>query len=369
MSKDTTTTTDRAELLRAAGLVRPAVAEKAYIPALTHIAFNGEWATAYNDRLAIAVRCNVDVKRLVPGALFIQGLNAFGGNELLVQQTDDKIVLRSGRSRVTLPTLPLSDFPFAEWPDDGDAIIRMPEAMLKAMERCLFSVNADATKPAQMGVTLDMDDEGQAVFFSTDNHTVSRSQCSSKIKLPGGVPVILPRAFCEQLIVLSKSFPDADLTMGMGSGFVDAVFERKKEMVARTFARIPVDPEPLAFPKTLQRHCGDLDKLKKRTTTIPEELDAALARALLVLGAELRKRATVKINDGVLSVRATSDFGDTDDTMKIDLDDVGPVPMDAGLVARGLKLTSRMQMTDTVTILTNDDITFVHMVAHIRDLK
>lgn len=369
MGKDLTM--DRATLLRAATLVRPALAERAYIPALTHIALDGSWATAYDDALAISVQCDTDFNCLVPGLLFMQSLSSFGSKEVLVQEGEGAhIVLRGGRGRVKLPTLQPEAFPL-QWPRDPIGTVTIEGDMLKAMERCLISVNTDATQPAQMGITLDSNEDGHAVFFSTDNNSISRAQCAPKIKLPGDVPIILPRRFCEQLLALSKAFPDTIPSMDIGDGYVDVAFLKPaRGHAARLFARMVIDLDPIDFPRTLTRHCGELATLKKRTAVVPEELDQALDRALLVLASETRKRTVVKVDDGTLKLRATSELGDADDHMKIDLDDVGPVDMDAFYVARGLKHADRIAITDKVTILVGgESCEFLHIVLHVRDTK
>src|SRR3954469_1384879 len=113
-------TADRSAILKAATLVRPALASLSFVPALTHIMFDGEWATAYDDRMAIAVCCSAGIHRLIPGVLLVQALTAFGGKEVLFHQdADDSFVMKSGRSKVKLPTLPLASFPF-DWPDSTD---------------------------------------------------------------------------------------------------------------------------------------------------------------------------------------------------------------------------------------------------------
>lgn len=375
------TTANRSALLKAATMVRPAVATQGYIPALTHISLDGEWATAFNDRMAIAVRCDADIKRLVPGTLLVQGLASFGSREVLFHQDGDaSFVMKAGRAKVKLPTLPLKDFPF-DWPKRfGGYEIDISGDMVKAIKRCLLSVNKDATQPAQTGVTFDVDD-GQAVFYSTDNGSVSRAKSTTDVSLPGDAPVIMPLEFCEQLIDLMEAFPKhCNVFMALGHGYLEAQFveydpedERWKEdglLVARLFTRIPVDLDPLDFPKIIKRHCGDLSTLSKRTTSVPDTFDAALGRALLVLGNETHKRVTVKVDDGVMHMHARSDFGDTDDSLQIDLSNIGPVPMEAFFVARGLKQTNRIGITDTVTILVGGDRgEFLHMVAHVREMK
>lgn len=369
------TKTERAALLRAATLVRAALSNQSYVPALMHIAFDGEWATAFNTRMAIAVRCDANIRRMIPGTLLVQGLNSFGGKEVLLQQAeDDSFVLKSGRSKVTLPTLPLSAFPF-KWPDQRSAMLQLAvtDDMASAIKRCLISVNKDASQPAQMGVTFDMTDSGKAVFFSTDNGSLSRCECSKdKVTLPGEAPVIMPLAFCEQLVSLADAFPHYPPTMFIGNGWLEVQYDASEggALEARLFTTMPVDLDPTDFPKAVRRHCGDLASITKRTTVIPESLEPALARALLVLGNEQRKKAMATVDRGALRLRATSQMGEADDTLDLDIDDVGPVPIEVGLIARGIKHATRIGINETVTILVGGERhEFVHMVAHVRENK
>jgi hypothetical protein len=366
-------TADRSALLKAATLVRPALASLSFVPALTHIMFDGEWATAYDDRMAIAVCCSAGIRRLIPGVLLVQALTAFGGKEVLFHQdSGDSFVMKSGRSKVTLPTLPLASFPF-DWPDSTDTPwIDLDIEMVQAVKRCLISVNKDASQPAQMGVTFDTTQDGHAVFFSTDNGSVSRCECKSKVRLPGDAPVIMPLAFCEQLVALTEAFMECPPAMMIGPSWLEVQFISSSAggPEARLFTRMPVDLDPMDFPKVIRRHCGDLSTLNKRTCVVPESFDDALARALLVLGRETHKKVSARVVDRTLKMHATSDMGDVDDSLQIELEDVGPVTMEAGFVVRGLKHAERIGITDTVTILVGGERSeFVHMVAHVRDSK
>jgi len=146
------TSTNREALVKAAAAVRPALATQAFIPALQHILFDGNFATAYNDIAAISVRCKADVERLLPGELLIKALGAFGAEQIIFQEgKDGALVLSSGRSKLTLPTLAPEAFPLV-WPKaaDGDEI-ELDHSILKGIERCLISVGNDPTHPAMMG--------------------------------------------------------------------------------------------------------------------------------------------------------------------------------------------------------------------------
>lgn len=357
------TTTNREALIKIAALVRPALATQAYIPALTNIKFDGEYATAFNDISAISVRAEVDVECCIPGELLIKALGSFGSEQIMFQEgADATIVLSSGRSKLKLPTLQHKDFPL-EWPseDEGDEI-NLDHSILKGIERCLLSVGNDPTHPAQMGVTLDADTKGMAVLFSTDNFSISRYQTKTKLSLPGDCPVILPRFFCEQLVSLARAFPDAEMTLVLHNGAVQVDFGKS----AKLFTKTPVDLEPMDFPKIVAKHCK-LASLDTMLAAIPDSFDAAFNRALLVLSGELDKATKITIGTDTLKLRSTSSMGDSDDSMPYPASGVEPdepFNVDPSLVARASKVCGMVGFTDKVMILADADAQFVHLIAY-----
>ena len=358
------TSTNREALVRITNLVRPALATQAYIPALTNILFDGDYATAYNDISAISVKAKVDVERCIPGELLIKALSSFSAEQIMFQEGEDStIVLSSGRGKIKLPTLTQKDFPF-EWPTDEYPEVELDGSILKGIERCLLSVGNDPTHAAQMGVTLDADDKGRAVLFSTDNFAISRYQTKTKIDLPGDSPVILPRFFCEQLVTLSKAFPEDELVLMLADGALLVEVGRS----AKLFTKTPVDLEPLDFPKIMDKHCK-LSGLKDRLLTIPDTFDAALSRALLVLSGETDKITHVTLTPETIKFHSTSTLGDADDSMKHSyegLPDGAPEDFntDPALVARAVKVCGLIGFTDRVLILADSECQFIHLIAH-----
>lgn len=355
------TTAKRETLAKVAGLVRSALAQRDYIPALTHIRFGEGFATAYNDITAIKVASDINLNRCVPGELLIRTLGSFGGDEILIQEgKDGSLTLKSGRSSsIKLPTLPYDAFPF-QWPaDDEGTEVAIDAAVIKAVERCLLSVGADSGHPAQMGVTLDTD-SGKAVLFSTDNYTVSRCATPSKMKLPADAPVILPRFFCEQLVVLAKAFPEARPVMVLHAGAVQVDFGQHASLLTKT----PVDLVPLDFPRIISKHVV-LSKVKETMSIIPDAFDSALGRALLVLGGEAVKLTQFKVGAAKMDLISTSPVGDADDSMPFE-NGTGAQDFsaDAALLARGAKACALLAFTDKVTIMADAECNFIHLIAH-----
>lgn len=353
-------TVNRLSLIKAATLVRPALATQDYIKALTHIQFDGEYATSHNDISAISVRFRLDVQRCIPGELLIKALGSFGAEQIMVQEgKDGAMLLSSGRSKLKVPTLPVEDFPF-EWPGSNDAyVVELDRAIMRGIERCLISVGTDPTHAAQMGVTLDADEKGRAVLFSTNNFTVSRYQTQSNISLPGDAPVILPRFFCEQLVVLTKAYPEDEPDLILHDGALMVVFGKS----AKLFTKTPVDLQPLDFPAIFSKHLK-LEGLKNKLAIIPDSFDAAFERALLVLAGELDKATKVTVTGDQIKLSSGSALGDSDDVMAFDGDPVDAFHTDPSLVLRATKSCALLGFTAKATVLADADANFVHLIAH-----
>jgi len=358
------TATNREALLKQVNLVRPALATQAYIPALTHICFDGSYATAYNDIAAIRVKAEVDFEGCLPGELLVRALNSFGSENLLFQPSKDQaIVISSGRSKLKLPILVTKEFPFNIPGEKGAPMIGLDHSIMKGIERCLVSVGNDPTHPAQMGVTLDMNSDGDAVLYSTDNFTVSRYQTKTEINLPGDMPVILPTFFCQQLVALSKAFPSEEIDLYLVPGALVVKFGK----AARLFNKTLVDLEPLDFPRIFEKYCK-LSSLKDRLSAIPDNWDSAFNRAMLVLSGEVDKATRVTVSGETIKLYSTSSMGDADDSMSYDHGDSNAPPdpfyIDPSLVLRASKVCGKLVWNPKTVALADDDAQFVHLISY-----
>lgn len=352
---------NRAELLRIAGLVRPALATQDYIPALTHIKFDKGYATAYNDISSIAIRAELNLNRCVPGDLLIRALGSFGGENVAIA-FDDKtsaLLLSSGRSKLKLPTMNIKDYPFDIPPEEAPSIVLTPE-IIKGVERCLISVGNDPTHPAQMGVTLEVDALGKAILYSTDNFTISSFRTSTAISLPGDSPIILPTFFCEQLVSLSKAFPKEITTLYLFPGAICVDFGTE----AILFNKTVLDLEPMDFQNILKKHCNPA-KVANDLQTIPDAFDAAFNRALLVLSNELDKSTQVKINSNGITLSSSSNLGDSFDEIEFKANGADKeFLIDPSLVIRASKCCSKLSFYPKVMLLSDDSGSFLHLIAH-----
>lgn len=317
-------TINRDFLLRAAQIVRPALASTSYIPALTHLRFDGWGVTAYNDISALSMDIITEEVGFahdlcVPGDLFIKALAGFSGRDVVITTPDgNSVQLKSGKGKIKLPTLPLSDFPFSWeriYDDEALTTFTINDEMLQGLRHCLISVGTNPHHPAQMGVTLDVQDGSHsAMFFSTDAQTITRFQTDTLINLPGDSPIILPTFWCNQLLALDKAFPFSELTVTLyGRGLLlEVTAEGSSEIVARLYTRQLVDTQPLDMPNLLGRHLVGYSP--KELTPIPNGWEGALQRCMLIAGKETEPKVMIN-SDGGLRLLARSDYGEFDETL------------------------------------------------------
>lgn len=344
----------REVLLRVATLVRPAVCTKDYVPILKNIYFDGMSACAYNDETAITVRCPAELDCCIPGDMLIKTLNSFTAAEVLTTQANNHVLLASGRSKIKIPFLPSVDFPFDH--KGGNAIeIELTRNIRKGISRCLISVSNDPTHPAQMGVTIEQGHEG-AALYSTDNATLSSYHTADKIKLPGGIPIILPTFFCQQLLSLAEAFPEDRIDLLLYNGAAVAKFGDSAEL----FTKLVVDLEPLDIGKVMNKYTNDRHM---GFQAIPESFDAALDRALLVLANEQDKATTIYAKDGRMTLHSQSDLGEATDSLPY-REDADEFFADPVLISRGAKVADKILLASKVIIMSGETGQFTHIIAH-----
>lgn len=359
-------TTSRAPLLKALLLVKPALAAQNFVPSLTHVAFTSGYVAGFNDTLAIFVKGDFGPLEgtCIPGKLATDALASFSSDTVSLTDTGSGHVLMSaGRSKFKVPTLPITSWPF-EFPeaelDAGHAAGDITEGMMRGMERCLAGVGKDATHPAQMGVTLDVDGS-TPVFFSTDNFTISRSahpDRAGKVSLLSDTPVLLPAAFCEQVVALGKHFKTA-ATLIVMPGAVAVEFPGG----AVVFTRTLVDVSPLDFPQVIKRHV-DVGRAGTVLREVPPTLSECLDRVLMVVSSEVDKEAELTPDGRSLRIRASSATGDLEDSALYTGAAGSTVVVDPALVVRGMKGCSSMALLPRSLLFATEDNQFMHLVSY-----
>lgn len=348
----------RENLLKALNITKPALASQSFVPVLTHFLFDGEEISTYNDLAAMSVRWPSDFEACVPGELLIKALNSMTSDKVMLQLLDTgHLLLTSGRSKVKVPTLPMTDFTFTppETRHESGRFI-MSSELLEGIELCLVSVGTDPTHPAQMGVTIENSEQG-VLLHSTDNFTLSRYVSKvDEIDLPGEAPVIMPTFFCMQLIAMAKTYPDEMVEVIVYPGALMA----RVGGVGSVFTKMIDDLTPLDFSRVFERMvANDCDVVE-----IPGPFDSAVSRTVLVLSDQADKIAEVRVDAGKLYVEASSDKGEAYDVMDTKAEDCEAFSVDPTLILRALKVTTHMAPMRKALAMVAKGGRFMHLIAH-----
>jgi hypothetical protein len=187
--------------------VDPARARTTVIPLLTMFWFTGEHLLAYNDQIAIAVKFDSGFKGAVSCALLtLLRLAEFADDIEINGTTDGKLRISeaNGRVRLTLQMQP-PPFRFTMPKPNPRRPTYHTDELVKAIEHCLIS--AVATKPntsEHLGVTL-VPKRDSLALYGSDGNSISFAKVAISDWSHGRV--ILPTAFCVQMVALSKGHP------------------------------------------------------------------------------------------------------------------------------------------------------------------
>jgi DNA polymerase-3 subunit beta len=108
------------------------------------------------------------------------------GDVVTMEQKDDKLVVKSGRSRFTLPTLPVEDFPSL---DAGAAAVTFSVDFAALVAPVKFAISNEATRFYLCGVHLHSTAEGGIRAVATDGHRLAHKTASGMPTIPA---VIIP---------------------------------------------------------------------------------------------------------------------------------------------------------------------------------
>lgn len=131
---------------------------------------------------------------------------------------DGRLVVRSGRSRFTLPTLDRNDFPTLSRESGGVSIGVPGKAMAAALERVSFAISTEETRYYLNGVHLHRPSEGgEIVAVATDGHRLSKIVLP--VTAPDGFPaVIVPRKTCAEIARMAEAAGAGDLSLTLSPG-------------------------------------------------------------------------------------------------------------------------------------------------------
>lgn len=203
---------------------------------------------------------------------------------------DERLMIRSGRSRFTLATLPASEFPNLEEKSEGSSFTVSASAVRQLMDRTAFSMAQQDVRYYLNGMLFELR-PGRLRTVATDGHRLA--MCDLDVpNLESNQQVILPRKGVTELTRLLGDTPE-EVTFVVGKNHIRVVVGDS------TFTSKLVDGKFPEYDRVIPRKCD------REVNADRETLRQALAR-VAILSNEKYRGIRVQLAEGSLSVQANN---------------------------------------------------------------
>lgn len=220
-------TIERANLLRCLSHVQSVVERRNTIPILSNVLIE---AASDNTLRIMATDLDLQVVETLsavsvetPGAITVSAHLLFDiarklpeGSQVSLDAADNRMVVKAGRSRFQLPTLPRDDFPVIV---EGDlpTSFEIPAATLaQIIDRTRFAISTEETRYYLNGIFFHVtDDELKAA--ATDGHRLARFTLALPEGASGMPDIIIPRKCIAELRKLLEEALDTNVEVDLSA--------------------------------------------------------------------------------------------------------------------------------------------------------
>lgn len=288
----------RTDLLDSARTAELALGRLATAPALMNLCFTDGHVVAFDDVLAVRSPCALGLDGCVPGRQLIDFLNSCAASEVDVRdQSGSEVVLKVGRSRLTLPLTPRSEYPLEE-PVAGRGLPTSPD-FVDALLKAQVSIGQDSLQAWCYGVTLQLGTKASRLL-STNNFAIT----SVDVKMVGAKQnVVLPPRLVDSVLKLARRESVTSLLLWEDNTWVGAEFSGGTTMFCRT---VP-GADPTKFKELLDGIRAD----SSNSYPVPKALGGSLTRSLVFMTSPMmsERTARVRVAGEKLYIEVESDRG------------------------------------------------------------
>ena len=205
-------TIERATLLRCLSHVQSVVERRNTIPILSNVlieAGEGGALRVMATDLDLQVVENMAAASVeAPGAVTVSAHLLFDiarklpeGSQVSLETADNRMAVKAGRSRFSLPTLPRDDFPVIVEGDLPTSFEIPAKTLAELIDRTRFAISTEETRYYLNGIFLHVSDEDKPVLkaAATDGHRLARFTIAQPEGAQGMPDVIVPRKAVAEL--------------------------------------------------------------------------------------------------------------------------------------------------------------------------
>ena len=220
-------TIERATLLKCLSHVQSVVERRNTIPILSNVlieaAADGTLKVMATDLDLQVVESMSAVSVETAGAITVSAHLLFDiarklpdGSQVSLETADNRMAVKAGRSRFSLPTLPRDDFPMIV---EGDlpTSFELPAATLaQLIDRTRFAISTEETRYYLNGIFIHVSDE-ELRAAATDGHRLARYTIQRPDGAEGMPDVIVPRKCVAELRKLLEEALDSKVQIDLSA--------------------------------------------------------------------------------------------------------------------------------------------------------
>ncbi len=338
-------TLERAALLKSLGHVHRVVERRTTIPILSNVLLQADGRSL----LLKATDLDLEVTETVAADVGMAGGTTLPAHTLydIVRKLPEgaqvsldagedggQLLLKSGRSRFMLQSLPESDFPDLSAGEMTHKFTLAAADLKKLIEKTQFAISNEETRYYLNGIymhTSEIDGHSMLRAVATDGHRLARVEIPAPAGAVGMPGVIVPRKAVNEVLKLIED-AESEVTIDLSSNKIRFNFGQvvlTSKLIDGTFpdyARVI----PAGNDKRLVVERSDFQRAVDRVSTISSERGRAVKMAL---------------TDGKLVLSVTNpDAGNAVEELEVDYDST---PLDIGFNARYLLDIANQLDSDT----------------------
>lgn len=226
-------TIERATLLRCLSHVQSVVERRNTIPILSNVlieaAPDGTVRLMATDLDLQIVESMAAVSVESAGAITVSAHLLFDiarklqdGSQVSLETSDNRMIVKAGRSRFQLPTLPRDDFPVIVEGDLPTSFEIPARTLAELIDRTRFAISTEETRYYLNGIFLHVSDDAQPVLkaAATDGHRLARFTIARPEGAEGMPDVIVPRKCVGELRKLLEEVLDSAVLIDLSASKV-----------------------------------------------------------------------------------------------------------------------------------------------------
>ena len=216
-------TTQRENILKPLQLVSGVVEKRQTLPILSNVLLKlapaGLTITATDLEMEVIAKSNIQVEKegtiTVPVKKFYDTVRTLPeGSEIAFEMVGDKVILKSGKTRFSLTTMPAENFPVIET-KEKKLNFQIPQEKLKQIiDRTQFAMALQDVRYYLNGLMLEI--QGSHITaVATDGHRLALCKIEADFNAGEKISVIVPRkAVMEITRLLDESYTNVEVIIG-----------------------------------------------------------------------------------------------------------------------------------------------------------